>query len=199
MHLIKLFVRTPPEVTVAGYKSTPMHQFGIFPRLCSPGRNFPFPRLETHWRGSSANAATKPPNLTNLRRIDMHKTIQTALALVGITLGLAIAPAIAQSDSDSKMKMSKMSDKDTTMALDKMSKQEKAALFDKMSDVDKMMATKMAGHDMSKMNAGDRMAMTDKMSADDKAMMYEKMAKGKHMDKMDKAAMDKAAMDKMKK
>jgi hypothetical protein len=80
-----------------------------------------------------------------------------------------------------------------------MSKEEKAAMFDKMSDGDKMMATKMAGHDMSKMSAGDRMAMTDKMSADDKAMMYEKMAKGKHMDKMDKAAMDKAAMDQMKK
>ena len=78
------------------------------------------------------------------------------------------------------------------MALDKMSKEEKAAMFDKMSDADKMTATKMAGHDMSKMSAPDRMAMTDKMSVDDKAMMYEKMAMGKHMDKMDKAAMDKA-------
>ena len=121
---------------------------------------------------------------------------QTTLALAGITLGLAIVPAVAQSNSDSKMKMA---EKERMMALDKMSKEQKAAMFDKMSDADKAMATKMAGHDMSKMSAGDRMAMTDKMSVDDKAMMYEKMAVGKHVDKMDKAAMDKAAMDKMKK
>jgi hypothetical protein len=57
----------------------------------------------------------------------------------------------------------------------------------------------MAGHDMRKMSAPDRMAMTDKMPVDDKAQMYEKMAMGKHMDKMDKAAMDNAVADKMKK
>ena len=102
----------------------------------------------------------------------MHKTIRTAFALAGITLGLAIAPAFAQSDSDSKMKMSSMTDKNKMSALGNMSKEEKAAMFDKMSDADKMMATKMAGHDMSKMSAGERMAMTDKMSVDDKAMMY---------------------------
>src|SRR5260370_27731370 len=121
----------------------------------------------------------------------MHKKIQTVLALAGVTLGLTITPAIAQSDDTSRMKMS---DKDRMMALGKMSKDEKAAMFDKMSDADKMMATKMAGHDMTKVNVKDRMMMTDKMSVDDKAMMYEKMAMSKHMDKMDKAAMDKAAM-----
>lgn len=126
----------------------------------------------------------------------MHK-IQTVLALTGITLGLAIAPAIAQTDGSSKMM--KMFDKDRMTALGKMSKDEKAAMFDKMSDADKMMATKMAGHDMTKMEPKERMAMTDKMSTDDKSMMYDKMAMGKHMDKMDTAAMNKAAMDQMKK
>jgi len=75
----------------------------------------------------------------------MHKTIQTVLAIAGVTLGLSVVPATAQSDNDSKMKMSKMSDKDRMMAIDKMSKDEKAAMFDKMSDADKMKATKMAG------------------------------------------------------
>jgi len=126
----------------------------------------------------------------------MHKTIQTALALAGITLGLAITPAMAQSDGDSKMKMNKMAEKATTMEGDKMSNKEKAALFDKLSDADKNTATKMAGHDMSKMSAHDRMAMTDKLSVEDKAMSYSKLAMSKHMDKADKMAMDKAAMDK---
>jgi len=133
---------------------------------------------------------------TNTRKVGMHKKIQNALALAGITLALATVPGIAQTSDSSKMKMS---DKDRMTALGKMSKEDKAAMFDKMSDPDKMMATKMAGHDMSKMSAPDRMAATDKMSVEDKAMMYDKMAMGKHMDKMDKAAMDKAAMDKMKK
>jgi predicted membrane-bound mannosyltransferase len=125
----------------------------------------------------------------------MYKTIQTVLAMAGIALGLAIAPAMAQSGSDTQMTMSTKADKDKMMALDKMSTEEKAA----MSDADKMMATKMAGHDMSKMADHDRMAMTDKMPAEDKAMMYQKMATGKMMDKMDKAALDKAVMEKMKK
>ncbi len=129
----------------------------------------------------------------------MTKKIKTILALTGISLGLTIAPAVAQSDTESKPKMSKMSTKDKMMAMDKMSTDEKAAMFDKMSEADKMMATKMAGHDMSKMNAHDRMTMTDKMSAEDKASMYQKMAMGNHMDKMDKMATDKAMMDKMKK
>lgn len=127
----------------------------------------------------------------------MHKRIQTVLVLTGTTLSLVVAPVLAQSDSSSKMM--KMSDKNTKMGLDKMSKEEKAAMFEKMSDADKMMATKMAGHDMSKMDPKDRMAMMNKMSVDDKAKMYEKMAMGHHMDKMDKATMDKAVMDKMKK
>jgi hypothetical protein len=118
----------------------------------------------------------------------MYKRIQTTAALLGLTLGLAIVPAIAQSDSDSKMKSSKMATDDKMKSADKMSKEEKAAMFDKMSDKDKMEATKMAGHDMSKMSPKDRMAMTDKMSVDDKAMAYDKMK----MSKMDKAAMDKA-------
>jgi hypothetical protein len=120
--------------------------------------------------------------------------------MAGITLSLAIVPVIAQSDSDSTMKMS---GKDMMMTLAKLSKEEKAALFDKTSDADKMMATKMAGHDMSDMSATYRMMMTDKLAVNDKAMMYEKMASGHHLDKMDTAAMDKAvrekaAMDKMK-
>jgi hypothetical protein len=120
----------------------------------------------------------------------MHK-IQTVLALTGITLGLAMTPAMAQDKMPDKMgKMDKM---------DHMSKEEKAAMFNKMSDADKAKATKMAGHDMSKMSAHDRMAATDKMSVDDKAMMYDKMAASHKMDKMDKAAMDKAEADHMKK
>jgi hypothetical protein len=131
----------------------------------------------------------------------MRTRILTVLTMAGITLSLAIVPVIAQSDSDSTMKMSGT---DMMMTLDKLSKEEKAALFDKMSDADKMMATKMAGHDMSDMSATDRMMMTDKLAVNDKAMMYEKMAAGHHLDKMDMAAMDKAvmekaAMDKMKK
>src|SRR5438874_13824762 len=108
----------------------------------------------------------------------MHKTIRTALAVAGITLGVAIAPAIAQSDGNSKMKMSGMTDKNKMTTLGKMAKEEKADMFDRMSDANKMMATKMAGHDMSKMSAGERMAMAGKMSVDDKAMMYEKMDMG---------------------
>ena len=89
----------------------------------------------------------------------MQKTIHAALAMAGIALSLAIAPAVAQSDDHSNMKMSTMTDKNKMMALDKMSKEEKAAMFDKMSNADKTTATKMAGHDMSKMSAPDRMAM----------------------------------------
>ena len=73
----------------------------------------------------------------------MRTRIETVLTLAAITLGLAIA----QSDSDSKMTTS---GKDKMMTLDKMSKEEKAAMFDKMSETVKMMATKMAGHDMTK-------------------------------------------------
>jgi hypothetical protein len=97
------------------------------------------------------------------------------------------------------MKMSTATDKNRMTWLGKISKEKKAAMFDKMSDADKMMATKMAGHDMSRISAGDRMAMTDKMSVHDKAMTYEKMAMGKQLDEEDKGAMDKAVMDKMKK
>jgi hypothetical protein len=124
----------------------------------------------------------------------MNKTIQNGIILTGITLGLAIAPMTAQSDGSSKM--SKMGAKTTMMEVDKMSTEQKAALFDKLSDLDKNMATKMAGHDMSRMSSQERMAMTEKLSVDDKAMSYSKLAMSKHMDKTDKMAMKKAAMDK---
>ena len=127
----------------------------------------------------------------------MNNVIQNRIIMTGITLGLAIAPAMAQSDAGSNTKMSKMPAKSTMMEIDKMSNQEKAALFDKLSDADKNAATRMAGHDMSKMSSQDRMAMTDKLSVDDKAMSYSKLAMSKHMDKTDKMAMEKAAMDKV--
>jgi hypothetical protein len=159
----------------------------ILPQPLFKNRNFPLPPLETFNEGTAAQAARIKVSNTK-GEYDMYKRIQTTAALLGLTLGLAIVPAIAQSDSDSKMKSSKMATDDKMKSADKMSKEEKAAMFDKMSDKDKMEATKMAGHDMTKMSPKDRMAMTDKMSVDDKAMAYDKMK----MSKMDKAAMDKA-------
>jgi hypothetical protein len=195
---IKLFVRKFREVTVMARNRNPMHQFGTFVRFTGCAVTFRSHDPET----LIARRQCLPRNhsiAAKKRRLDMNKKIQMALAMTGITLGLSVAPALAQSDSASNSKMSKMSDKDKMIAMDKMSNEEKAAMFDQMSDANKMMATKMAGHDMSKMSAHDRMMMTDKMSVEDKAMMYEKMAMGNHMDKKDKAAMEKARMEKMKK
>ena len=67
----------------------------------------------------------------------MHKTIQTALALVGITLGLAITPAMAQSDGDSKMKMSGMTDKNKMTALGRLDR--------RLLDVDQQLQNIAAG------------------------------------------------------
>ena len=92
-----------------------MHQFGIFPKFFRRAVTFPPDGSKPFCEGQLQTL--HPNNRTRkIRGIDMHKTIQTALALVGITLGLAIAPAMAQSDGDSKMKMSKMSDKNKMMA-----------------------------------------------------------------------------------
>ena len=115
------------------------------------------------------------------------------------TLALALAvtfPVSSFAKDQDAMSSSKMPKKMKMDAMKSLSMEDKAGMFDKMSDADKMMASKMAGHDMSKMPSSDRMSMMQKMSVADKAAAFDKMPERKRMammkptDKMDK-------MDKM--
>src|SRR5579863_396228 len=189
---IHLFVQIQPKVTINVTGAVCASVWHRFSTSSNDSVTFVSPGSNPMYERSKFACHTISGLNKEMRRTNMYQKTQLFLASAGLILGLCAAPVMAQTSGDSKMPMS---EKDK-MATHKMSNEEKAAMFDKMSDADKMTATKMAGHDMSKMSDHDRMMNTDKMSVKDKAMMYDKMATGKHMDKMDKAAMDKAAMDK---
>ena len=126
----------------------------------------------------------------------MMSKIVLNLALC-LTIGGAVHASAQEKDAMSSSKMSKKMKMDTMKG---MSMEDKAALFNKMTDSDKMMASKMAGHDAGKMSSADRMTMMDKMSMTDKAAAFDKMPESKRMAMMDKMHNDKMGkMDKMDK
>jgi hypothetical protein len=145
---------------------------------------------ETFGCGMYLHRVQLKPTLSR-KRNQMSAKTRTCAIIAGLTLGLAITPAMAQTE-----KTEKTEKKTTTTKMDKMdnssmSVDEKAAAFDKMSDKKKTAAMKMAGHDMSKMTEGERISMMSRMTAQEKADAYDKGMSGKKgsankMDKMDK-------------